>query len=60
RKMVRGNTITEEIVQVNLKIVEKPKGAKESKKAKEKKQEPSEKEAETEAQPKSTEPSKEA
>lgn len=28
RKMVRGNVITDEIVQVNMKIVEKPKGKK--------------------------------
>jgi len=32
RKTVRGNVITDEIVQVNVKIVEKPKGAKENKK----------------------------
>lgn len=36
RKMVRGNVITDEIVQVNMKIVEKPKKAKEGKKKKEK------------------------
>ncbi|MCS7115717.1 MAG: 30S ribosomal protein S6e [Nitrososphaerota archaeon] len=28
RKKVRGNTITEDIVQINMKIVEKPKGKK--------------------------------
>lgn len=39
RKTIRGNVITDEIVQVNMKIVEKPKGAKEGKKAKEKKEE---------------------
>jgi small subunit ribosomal protein S6e len=39
RKTIRGNVITEEIVQVNIKVVEKPKGAKESKKTKEKKEE---------------------
>jgi len=33
RKAVRGNVITEEIVQVNAKIVEKPKKAKEEKAA---------------------------
>ncbi len=33
RKTVRGNVITDEIVQVNTKIVEKPKGAKEEKPA---------------------------
>ncbi len=49
RKMVRGNAITDEIVQVNMKIVEKPKRVKEGRKTKAKK-EKSEKEAETEAQ----------
>jgi len=38
RKTVRGNVITDEIVQVNVKILEKPK-AKEGKKPKEKKEE---------------------
>ncbi len=32
RKMVRGNVITDEIVQINMKIIEKPKKAKEEKK----------------------------
>lgn len=36
RKTVRGNTITDEIVQINMKIVEKPKKPKESRKEKEK------------------------
>jgi len=36
RKTVRGNVITDEIVQINMKIVEKPKGAKEAKKTQEK------------------------
>lgn len=37
RKMVRGNVITDEIVQINMKIMENPKKAKEEKKkAKEK------------------------
>jgi small subunit ribosomal protein S6e len=36
RKMVRGNVITDEIVQINMKIMEKPKKAKEEKKTKEK------------------------
>ena len=36
RKMVRGNVITDEIVQINMKIVEKPKQAQEGKKKKEK------------------------
>jgi len=39
RKTVRGNVITDEIVQVNVKIIEKPKQPKEGKKAKEKKEE---------------------
>ncbi len=38
RKTVRGNVITDEIVQVNMKITEKPKAAIEAKKAKEKKE----------------------
>lgn len=51
RKTIRGNVITDEIVQVNMKIVEKPKGAKEAKKTKEKKKEKPPKEAGAEAQP---------
>jgi small subunit ribosomal protein S6e len=53
RKTIRGNIVTEEIVQVNLKVVEKPKGAKEAKKTKEKKEEKSStpKESEPPAQP---------
>ena len=39
RKTIRGNVITDEIVQVNVKILEKPKQAKEAKKPKEKKEE---------------------
>ena len=35
RKTIRGNVITEEIVQVNMKVVEKPKKAKRAKKEKE-------------------------
>ena len=42
RKTVRGDVITDEIVQVNMKIVEKPKEAKEAKKTKEKKEEKTE------------------
>ncbi|MDH7478177.1 MAG: 30S ribosomal protein S6e [Candidatus Bathyarchaeota archaeon] len=38
RKTIRGNTITDEIVQVNMKIVEKPKKPKEKKKTKEEKE----------------------
>jgi len=53
RKTIRGNIVTEEIVQVNLKVIEKPKGAKEAKKTKEKKEEKSStpKESEPPAQP---------
>jgi len=50
RKTVRGNIITDEIVQINMKIVEKPKAPKEGKKAKEKKEETIKKETGTEAQ----------
>jgi small subunit ribosomal protein S6e len=39
RKTIRGNVITDEIVQINAKITEKPKQAKEGKKTKEKKEE---------------------
>jgi small subunit ribosomal protein S6e len=39
RKTIRGNVITDEIVQVNVKIIEKPKQPKEGKKAKERKEE---------------------
>jgi len=54
RKTVRGNVITEEIVQINLKIVEKPKQAKKAKKtkkAKEKKEEESKPEEKAEEKP---------
>ena len=56
RKTIRGNVITDEIVQVNMKMVEKPKGAKEGKKPKEKKEEKAAapKEAEQPAQPQSS------
>jgi small subunit ribosomal protein S6e len=55
RKTVRGNVITDEIVQLNMKIVEKPKQPKESKKTKEKREKGKiEKEAEPEAQPTSS------
>src|SRR4030042_4128810 len=40
RKTIRGNVVTDEIVQINAKIVERPKAAKEGKKSKEKKEEP--------------------
>ena len=39
RKTVRGNVITEEIVQINMKIVEKPKQAKKGKEKKKGRQE---------------------
>jgi len=51
RKTIRGNVITDEIVQVNLKIVEKAKKAKEIKKTKEKKEEAPEKPPEKENPP---------
>jgi small subunit ribosomal protein S6e len=57
RKTIRGNVITDEIVQVNMKTVEKPKQSKEAKKekVKEKKEKPKpEKETEQETQPTST------
>ncbi|MGB9778790.1 MAG: 30S ribosomal protein S6e [Candidatus Bathyarchaeia archaeon] len=38
RKTIRGNVITDEIVQINMKIIEKPKKPKEKKKAKEEKE----------------------
>jgi small subunit ribosomal protein S6e len=39
RKTIRGNVITDEIVQINMKITERPKQTKEQKKIKEKKEE---------------------
>jgi small subunit ribosomal protein S6e len=59
RKTIRGNVITDEIVQINMKITEKPKQAKEGKKPKEKREEKAsaskeaEKQVETEVQPQS-------
>jgi len=51
RKTVRGNVITDEIAQINMKIVEKPKQPKESRKRKGKREkEKLAKEAEQEAQ----------
>ncbi|MEM3700338.1 MAG: 30S ribosomal protein S6e [Candidatus Bathyarchaeia archaeon] len=47
RKTIRGNVITDEIVQVNIKIVEKPKKPKEKKKAKEEKEKVAEEASET-------------
>ncbi len=43
RKMLRGNVITEEIVQINMKIVEKPKMKPKKERAEEKKEEKEEK-----------------
>ncbi|MGB9778087.1 MAG: 30S ribosomal protein S6e [Candidatus Bathyarchaeales archaeon] len=54
RKTIRGNVITDEIVQINMKIVEKPKKPKEKKKAK------GEKEKEAEETPKTTPSDQEA
>jgi hypothetical protein len=54
RKTIRGNVITDEIVQINMKIVGKPEQTKEEKKAKakaKKKKPPAEKEAKTEEKP---------
>jgi small subunit ribosomal protein S6e len=51
RKTIRGNVITDEIVQVNLKIVEKTKKAREAKKAKEKTEEKPEKEETAQSSP---------
>jgi small subunit ribosomal protein S6e len=53
RKTIRGNVVTDEIVQLNMKITERPKQPKESKKTKEKKEEKKQEEppAEKEAEP---------
>jgi small subunit ribosomal protein S6e len=50
RKTIRGNVITDEIVQINMKIIEKPKGPKEGKKTKEKKEETPKKETDPKTQ----------
>jgi small subunit ribosomal protein S6e len=55
RKTIRGNVITDEIVQINVKIVEKPKQPKEGKKTKEKKEEKAT--AQKEAEPQTQTPS---
>ncbi len=57
RKTVRGNVITDEIVQINMKIVGKPEKPKETKKAqtKKKKKLPAEKEAKPAEEPKTEE-----
>jgi small subunit ribosomal protein S6e len=54
RKTIRGNVVTDEIVQLNMKIVEKPKQPKEGKKTKEKKEEKTTAQKETEPQPPSS------
>ena len=51
RKTVRGNVITDEIVQINMKITERPKGQKEEKKPKGKKEETTKEEIEPKAPP---------
>lgn len=48
RKTIRGNIVTDEIVQLNMKIVEKPKQTKEGKKTREKKEEKTAAQKETE------------
>lgn len=48
RKTIRGNVVTDEIVQINLKILEKAKKQKEAKKTKEKKDETPKEETEKE------------
>ena len=55
RKTVRGNVITDEIVQVNMKILEKPKQPKETKKVREKKPKEAAKE-EAQPEPEATTP----
>lgn len=50
RKTVRGNVITDEIVQLNMKIVEKSKAAKEAKPSKEKEEKTPQKEVPAKAQ----------
>jgi len=53
RKTLRGNVVTEEIVQVNMKVLEKPKKAERPKREKKTKTEAvTEKKEETEAEPK--------
>jgi small subunit ribosomal protein S6e len=52
RKTLRGNTITEEIVQVNMKILEKPKKAEKPKRERKAKTEAAVEKKEPEAEPK--------
>jgi len=57
RKTLRGNVVTEDIVQVNMKVIEKPKKAERPKKAKKEKAETAEaekKEVKTEPKPQET------
>jgi len=54
RKTIRGNVITDEIVQINMKITEKSKQTKETKKPKEKKEEQTTKQAVAQPQPSAT------
>ncbi len=58
RKTMRGNVITEEIVQVNMKVLEKPKKAEKPKREKKAKTEAvdEKKEAETESKPEEGQP----
>jgi len=59
RKTIRGNVITDEIVQINVKIVEKSKKAKEEKETKEPKAKKKKKETgKKEAEPETEEPAK--
>ena len=50
RKMLRGNIITEEIVQINMKILEKPKVKEKKEKKKEEAKPPEEKEPKSEGE----------
>jgi len=54
RKTIRGNVITDEIVQINMKIIEKPKQTKEVKKPREKKEEKTPQKEEQKTKPTST------
>jgi small subunit ribosomal protein S6e len=57
RKTIRGNVVTDEIVQLNMRIVEKqPKQPKEGKKPKEKKEENQPEQKEPEEEPKESQP----
>jgi small subunit ribosomal protein S6e len=60
RKTIRGNVITEEIVQINMKIAEKPKKTKEEKEAKEPKKKRKTRKKKTEAPEKGAEQEVEA